>query len=60
MANIIVVLIIVVVVGSALRYIRKQRKSGVHCIGCPSSGSCSRGCGCGGGNQQEIKEKSEN
>ena len=38
---------------AAIRYIVKAKKSGVKCIGCPSSGSCSSlshsSCGCSGG-----------
>ncbi len=40
MANIITILILVLVLGSAIHYIIKSRKNGGKCIGCPSSGSC--------------------
>lgn len=46
MADIIVILILILVVGSAVTYIVKQKKKGVHCIGCPSAGSCAKACGC--------------
>ena len=49
MENIIIVAILVVIVGLAVRYIIKAKKSGKKCIGCPDGGSCSSGCGsCGG------------
>lgn len=42
MADIIVIAIVVLVVGLAIRYIYKEKKNGRKCIGCPSSGSCSK------------------
>lgn len=44
LANVILIVLLVVIVGSAVRYIHKEKKRGVHCIGCPSAGSCSRSC----------------
>jgi len=44
-ANIVVILILALVLGLAIGYIVKKKKSGAHCIGCPSSGSCSK-CTC--------------
>lgn len=35
---------IVVLVGAAVLYIRKEKKKGTRCIGCPSAGECSGGC----------------
>ena len=49
MANAIVLLIVALMVGAAILYIRKEKKRGVKCIGCPHAGTCaakSRG-GCG-------------
>lgn len=45
MVDLIVILILVLIVGAAIRYIVKEKKKGVHCIGCPSAGSCSKACG---------------
>ena len=53
--DIIIIVALVVIVGSALLYIYKQKKSGVKCIGCAHSKACSSqsdddqnpGCGCG-------------
>lgn len=41
MANIVVILILIAIIGGATFYIRKAKKSGVKCIGCPSAKTCS-------------------
>lgn len=47
MSNIIIVIIVLAMVGSALGYIIKQKKNGAKCIGCPHAKDCgSQGCGC--------------
>ena len=51
MANVIIVIILLILVGAASAYIVKAKKSGVKCIGCPSGGTCGKrhgecGCGC--------------
>ena len=54
MENFIVAGILLVIIGAAVVYIIKAKKSGVKCIGCPSGGSCHKGgngesactCGC--------------
>lgn len=49
MESIIVFAVIVGIVGAALTYIRREKKRGVQCIGCPDAGHCSGGCtGCPG------------
>lgn len=40
MIDLIIVLIVIAVVGMAIRYIRNVKKSGVKCIGCPAAGKC--------------------
>ena len=40
MADIIVTIILVVLIGGAVTYIVKAKKSGVKCIGCPAGGNC--------------------
>lgn len=40
MADVIAVLVLAVLIGSAAAYIIKAKKSGVKCIGCPAGGSC--------------------
>jgi len=47
MENLIIIVILVLVVGSASLYIWKEKKKGHKCIGCPMSanGSCHGHCG---------------
>ena len=41
--------IVAAVVGFAVSYIRKEKRRGVACVGCPDAKSCSGACsGCGG------------
>ena len=42
MATIIAVIAIVVILFLAIRYIVREKKKGVHCIGCPMAGSCTK------------------
>ncbi len=59
MADFIIALIVILIVGAAIAYIVKAKKSGAKCIGCPSGGSCCSknnsesgcDCGCGGENK---------
>ncbi|MBQ7793329.1 MAG: FeoB-associated Cys-rich membrane protein [Clostridia bacterium] len=47
MADLVIIAIIVMIVGFAVRYVYKAKKSGKKCIGCPDGCSCSsQGCGC--------------
>ena len=46
MENILVILVAAAIVGLAARYLHKQKKQGVKCIGCPSGCSCSGCSGC--------------
>lgn len=50
--EIIVVIIIALVIGGALAYIIKAKKSGKKCIGCPD------GCSCGAGDKKDTEEQS--
>lgn len=45
MTDIIISVILIVIVGSAVGYIIKAKKSGKKCIGCPDSGTCEK-CNC--------------
>ncbi|MBQ8184624.1 MAG: FeoB-associated Cys-rich membrane protein [Lachnospiraceae bacterium] len=61
MENAIIGAILLVILGAAIIYIVKAKKSGAKCIGCPAGGNCSHkhsesgqaesscdcGCGCG-------------
>lgn len=40
MADFIIVLILIVLIGGAVTYIVKAKKNGAKCIGCPAGGSC--------------------
>ena len=42
LTDIIVIGIIVLIIGAAIFYIIKEKKSGRKCIGCPYSGECSK------------------
>lgn len=50
MSNLIIIAILVVVLGGAILYIYKEKKSGTKCIGCPAGKTCGKNCqgGCGG------------
>lgn len=52
MANIIVLAVLGLIIGSAAGYVYKEKKRGVKCIGCPDGCSCGGNCsGCSGGCQ---------
>ena len=40
LTNIILIIILLALVGGAVLYMYKQKKKGVHCIGCPYGASC--------------------
>ena len=42
MIDIVVTLVLAVILGGALWYIRKEKKRGVMCIGCPAAGTCAK------------------
>ena len=55
MTDIIVIAILAVILGAAVRYIYKAKKNGAKCIGCPASKTCGKSennsdskccCGC--------------
>ena len=49
MDNIIIIVALVLIVGIAVFYVYKSKKSGKNCIGCPDGCSCSaskNSCGC--------------
>lgn len=49
MADLVLAGILVVIIGAAVIYIVKAKKSGVKCIGCPAGGNCSGKCSSTGG-----------
>ena len=49
MADLILLFVILLIVGAAVTYIRKQKKRGVTCIGWPHAEACAHKCsGCNG------------
>ncbi len=44
--DIIAAAVIVLIVGGAVAYIIRAKKSGQKCIGCPDSKTCSHNCSC--------------
>lgn len=46
METILVIVLLALILGGAVRYIYKAKKSGVKCIGCPSGGKCAGNCAC--------------
>lgn len=63
MKDFIIVAILLVIVGLAVCYIIKSKKSGAKCIGCPSGGNCSafqkegNACSCGCSEHGENEKK---
>ncbi|MBE6806541.1 MAG: FeoB-associated Cys-rich membrane protein [Ruminococcaceae bacterium] len=43
--DILLIIVLLLIFGSAAWAVRKSRKSGKKCIGCPDSGCCSGQCG---------------
>ena len=48
MGNIIAGGILIAVIAAAVRFIYKEKKRGVKCIGCSAAGSCGGSCSCSG------------
>ena len=44
MTNVIIIAVVALILGAAIRYIVKAKKSGVKCIGCPSGSTCGGSC----------------
>ncbi len=45
MEDIIILVALGLILGGAVGYVWKAKRSGRKCIGCPDSGSCNCGCG---------------
>ena len=45
MADFAIGIVLFIVIKAAIRYIIKEKKRGVKCIGCPASGTCGK-CTC--------------
>lgn len=48
MENIILIVVLVALLAAVVRYIWKERKKGVKCIGCPEGCHCGKTGGCNG------------
>ena len=45
MINYILIAVVAAIVGLAVWYIRKEKRRGIQCVGCPDAPSCVAGCG---------------
>ena len=49
MENFLILTFVALILSSAILYIRKEKKKGIKCIGCPDAATCSGNCsGCTG------------
>ena len=49
MTDLIIVAVVAAIVGFAVWFIRKEKRRGVQCVGCPDAKTCSGNCsGCNG------------
>jgi len=46
MVNYVLIGLIAAILGISVTYIRREKRKGRKCIGCPYSGACAGGCGC--------------
>ena len=44
LVDVIVIAVIVLIIGAAVAYIIKQKRSGKRCIGCPDAATCNGNC----------------
>lgn len=47
MTDVLIILVLVLILGAAARYIYRAKKKGQKCIGCPYSSTCGGSCDCG-------------
>lgn len=61
MIDVLVIAVIALVLGLAVRYIIRAKKKGIKCIGCPDGAKCAGNCAgcsgncCGSGAGQKVK-----
>lgn len=55
MADIIIAIVVLAIVGAAVTYIVNQKKKGVRCVGCPDGGTCGGNCSGGGCSGESCK-----
>ncbi len=41
-ADVIIIVVLAIILGGALWYIKKEKHRGVNCIGCPDAGTCNK------------------
>ena len=41
-SDMIIIVVLALILGGALAYMKKEKKKGVNCIGCPDAGSCQK------------------
>lgn len=44
MVDLVVLMVVLLIIGSAVAYIVKEKKRGVRCVGCSMSGQCAGKC----------------
>jgi len=44
MIDFLIILLVAVIIGAIVFYIRREKKKGARCIGCPHAGTCSGHC----------------
>lgn len=54
MVDSVLLLVIIAIVGGALIYIRKEKKRGVRCVGCPHGGNCGGKCSGSINNEDDV------
>jgi len=49
MIDFLIILLVAVIIGAIVFYIRREKKKGARCIGCPHAATCGKagGCSCG-------------
>ena len=57
MDNVIIIAVIAAILGAAIWYIRKEKRKGAACIGCPHGASCAGKCGSCSGCCGSCKEQ---
>jgi len=41
-SDVIIIVVLAVILGGALWYMKKEKNKGVNCIGCPDAGTCKK------------------
>ena len=54
--DILIIAVIVVILGSAILFLRRAKKKGIKCVGCPDSSTCSGNCGSHGASDDLVAQ----